>query len=174
MKIISHNGEQEKAVDSSIKNELNEELEAVLSHNAANPMQISISAQIKHSFQNIDAIDIPWAKMIHLPHTSPHITTMMRSIRLPTPTLRTPLRPPIHLTHKHILRIKLLQPRRVSIRMPIDNLRCRRLIFSAPKPIISRPNSPLSLLALPMNRSRAPQRHEPRVEEHDVQHPEIG
>ncbi len=43
MKIISHNGKQEKTIRSSIKNKLNEELEAVFSNNAANPVQVSMS-----------------------------------------------------------------------------------------------------------------------------------
>jgi hypothetical protein len=39
MKIIGHDSEQEKAIDSSIKYELNKKLEAILSDDAANPMQ---------------------------------------------------------------------------------------------------------------------------------------
>lgn len=39
MKIISHNGEQVKAIGRSVKDKLNKEFEAVLSDNAANPVQ---------------------------------------------------------------------------------------------------------------------------------------
>lgn len=115
--------------------------------------------------------------MIHFPHTSPDITTMMSPIRLPTPTFGTPLRPPVHLRHKHISRIKLFQSRRISISMPIDNLprrSPRSLVFPAPKPTISRPDFPPAFLAFASKRSRAPQGHEPRVEKHNIQQPKIG
>ena len=55
--------------------------------------------------------------MIHLAHTASQFTGVMRPIRLPLATARTPLRSAVGLALKHILAIKRLEPGAIGIRI---------------------------------------------------------
>jgi hypothetical protein len=57
----------------------------------------------------------PRAKVIHLPHAPPNLPRMTRPIRLPLPTVMTPLGPPVALAHEDVPRVEGLQARAVRV-----------------------------------------------------------